>query len=188
MTGRIVFIALLACARPSSGQTGAVEVVQSAGVSSESIGGVGVQVRGLFQPADRFRLYLEAAWGDRSGSGSDVFGTAYPYGGKVDAVETYGEVTVQARGLRFLKAGRYRTPFGLANASDHAYMGFLRPPLIRYGGYFALSSGYLEEGADVVVGAPHLSAQRGRRVRSRLKPAHRPASGGWADSQTERCA
>jgi hypothetical protein len=55
---------------------GAVEVVQSAGMSNELIGGVGVQVRGLFQPAGRFRIYLEAAWGDRSSAGSDVFGTA----------------------------------------------------------------------------------------------------------------
>ena len=161
MTGRIAFVALLACAcaRPSSGQTGAIEVVQSAGVSNELIAGAGVQLRGLFQPTGRFRVYLEAAWGDRSGTGSDVFGTAYPYGGRVDAVENYGELTVQTKGLRFPKAGRYRTPFGLANASDHAYVGFLRPPLIRYGGYFALSSGYLEEGADFVAGAPHLSAE-----------------------------
>ena len=43
-------------------------------------------------------------------------------------------------GLRAVRAGRYRTPFGLAAASDHAYIGFLRPPLIRYGDYFALSS------------------------------------------------
>jgi hypothetical protein len=152
VTGRIAFIALLVCAPPSSGQTGAVEVVL-AGVSNELIGGAGVQVQGLFQPTERLRIYLEAAWGDRSGAGSDVFGTAYPYGGRVDAVENYGELTVQTRGLRFVKAGRYRTPFGLANASDHAYVGFLRPPLIRYGGYFALSSGYLEEGADLAAGA-----------------------------------
>jgi hypothetical protein len=35
----------------------------------------------------------------------------------------------------------------------------MRPPLIRYGEYWALSSGYMEHGADVVVGTPHLSAE-----------------------------
>jgi hypothetical protein len=56
-----------------------------------------------------------------------------------------------------VKAGRYRTPFGIWAAGDHAYVGFLRPPLIRYGGYYALSSGYLEHGVAVTVGVPAAS-------------------------------
>jgi hypothetical protein len=58
-----------------------------------------------------------------------------------------------------VKAGRYRTPFGLSSASDHAYIGFLRPPLIRYGEYWGLSAGYLEHGVDVLVGVPQLSLE-----------------------------
>jgi hypothetical protein len=61
--------------------------------------------------------------------------------------------------VRSVKGGRYRTPFGISAASDHAYIGFLRPPLIRYGDYYALSSGYLEHGVDVVVGTPRVSAE-----------------------------
>ena len=61
--------------------------------------------------------------------------------------------------MRSVQGGRYRTPFGIYAASDHAYIGFLRPPLIRYGEYYALSSGYLEHGVDVVVGAPRLSVE-----------------------------
>ena len=50
------------------------------------------------------------------------------------------------------RLGRYRTPFGIYNRSDHAYTGFLRAPLIRYGGYWALSNNFLETGASVVAG------------------------------------
>ena len=76
-----------------------------------------------------------------------MFGVAYPYDGQVQIIEAFAEVVrPEARGLRAVKGGRYRTPFGIWSAGDHAYFGFLRPPLIRYGGYYALSSGYLEHG------------------------------------------
>ncbi len=57
------------------------------------------------------------------------------------------------------RPGRYRTPFGIWSAGDHAYFGFLRPPLIRYGGYYALSSGYLEHGVAVTLGVPQASVE-----------------------------
>jgi hypothetical protein len=69
----------------------------------------------------------------------------------------YGEKIF--RGRRFLagvRGGRYRTPFGIHARSDHAYSGFLRAPLIRYDGYWALSNNFLEGGADVFVGTPSL--------------------------------
>jgi hypothetical protein len=89
-----------------------------------------------------------------------VFGTAFPYDGTPELIEAYGEYHFAgAGGLRAIKGGRYRTPFGISSASDHAYVGFLRPPLIRYGEYFALSSGYLEHGLDVVMGVPRLSVE-----------------------------
>ncbi len=143
----------------ASAQTAAVEVVQSAGGSTESLAAAGVQVRGLAEPVRGLRLRLETAWGNRTEGESDVFGTAYPYEGRTDVVEAYAEWLRDGRGLRAVKAGRYRTPFGLSSASDHAYIGFLRPPLIRYADYWALSSGYLEHGLDVLMGAPQFSVE-----------------------------
>lgn len=157
------FVWALGTAISVRGQTAAIEVGQSAGVSTESIASAAVQVRGLAEPVRGLRLHVEGSWGDRSrpesNFQSDVFGTAYPYGGKAQVIEAYAEWDRLGHGLRAVKGGRYRTPFGLSSASDHAYIGFLRPPLIRYGGYYALSSGYLEHGVDVLVGVPWLSAE-----------------------------
>jgi hypothetical protein len=157
-------LAVVVCLSPAAtahAQTAAVEVGQSVGVSTEDIAGAGTQVRVLGEALPGLRFELEGAWGVRSGDAeSDVFGTAYPYEGGVQVIEAYGEYFFAPRSaLRSVKAGRYRTPFGISAASDHAYIGFLRPPLIRYGEYYALSSGYLEHGLDVVVGAPRLSVE-----------------------------
>jgi hypothetical protein len=143
------------------GQTVAAEVSQSVGVSTEDIAGAGTQVRVLGEAGSGLRLQLEGAWGIRSTeSESDVFGTAYPYEGGFQVIEAYGEYFFAPRQwVRSVKGGRYRTPFGIYAASEHAYVGFLRPPLIRYGEYYALSTGYLEHGVDVVVGAPRLSVE-----------------------------
>ncbi|MGE0462529.1 MAG: hypothetical protein AB7Q16_14270 [Vicinamibacterales bacterium] len=143
-----------------TGQTLAVEVTQSAGTSSESISALGTQVRLLGEAVPGLRWNVEGAWATRSRDESDVFGAAYPYEGRAEIIEAYGEfLFAGTRGLRAVKAGRYRTPFGIASSSDHAYIGFHRPPLVRYGEYFALSSGYLEHGVDVVVGVPRLSVE-----------------------------
>ena len=148
-------LALAAAVAPASGQTVAVQAQQSLGTSSESITAGATQVRLLGDLGRGLRVDVEGAWGGRSGEGSDVFGTAYPYGGQVQFIEAYAEVArPEARGVRAVKAGRYRTPFGIWSAGDHAYFGFLRPPLIRYGGYYALSSGYLEHGVAVTLGGP----------------------------------
>lgn len=150
----------LAFAAPVTAQSLAVDVAETAGVSSESIAAAGTQVRLSGEPVSRLRLSIEASWGARSRQGSDVFGTAFPYGNRVDLIEAWAEFTPGRRGpVRAIRAGRYRTPFGISAASDHGYVGFLRPPLIRYGGYFALSSGYLEHGVDLVVGAPRASVE-----------------------------
>ena len=143
-----------------SGQTAAVEVTQSVGMSSESISAAGLQVRFLGEALPGLRWNMEGAWATRSRDESDVFGTAYPYDGRPELIEAYGEyLCASPRGLRAIKGGRYRTPFGISSSSDHAYIGFLRPPLIRYAEYYALSSGYLEHGLDVVVGVPRLSVE-----------------------------
>jgi hypothetical protein len=145
-------------AAAASAQTTSVEVQQSLGVSSESIAAAATQLRVIGQPRPRFRFELEASLGARSGGQSDVFGTAYPYSGR-QVMEAYAEYISPDRVVRSVRGGRYRTPFGISAASEHAYIGFLRPPLIRYGDYFALSNGYLEHGLDVVVGAAGLAVE-----------------------------
>lgn len=149
--------ALLGCvayASSAGAQDVAVQINQAAGATSEDIAGAATQVRLLADVGPRLRFEVEGAWGDRTRGTSDVLGTAYPYGGRADLIEAYAEYVPAARGIRSIRGGRYRTPFGFSSASDHAYIGFLRPPLIRYGDYYALSSGYLEHGIDVVVGVP----------------------------------
>jgi len=155
------FIAGVLYAQIAHGQPVTVEVAQSGGYSTEEIAAVATQGRvfGELTPA-RVRFNVEAAWGKRSGKGSDAFGAAYPYEGPVEVIEAYGERTfLPGRALFGVKAGRYRTPFGISSGSDHAYMGFLRAPLIRYNGYFALSNSFLEHGVDVIAGTPHLSLE-----------------------------
>jgi hypothetical protein len=72
-------------------------------------------------------------------------------------MEAYGEYLFHAGPLvGGVRAGRYRTPFGIDNGSDYSCNGFFRAPLIRYGGYFALSNNYLEHGTAVFIGTPHL--------------------------------
>jgi hypothetical protein len=68
-------------------------------------------------------------------------------------METFTERTFHLRrALVGIRAGRYRTPFGISGRSDHAYVGFLRAPLIRYGENFALSNTFMETGGDVLIG------------------------------------
>ena len=75
-------------------------------------------------------------------------------------MELFVEKTVTGpRSLWGTRVGRYRAPFGLSSRTDHAYTGFLRAPLIRYGGYWALSNNFLETGASVVAGTPRLFAE-----------------------------
>jgi hypothetical protein len=57
------------------------------------------------------------------------------------------------------RVGRYRVPFGIYNASDHAYIGFLRALLIRYDGYYALSNNFLEHGVELIAGVPRLTVE-----------------------------
>jgi hypothetical protein len=140
-------------------QSVGVELAQTGGYSTERVAAVATQLRAFGEVAPpRLRFNVEVAWGVRSAEDSDVFGAAYPYDGGVQIIEAYGERTfLPGRGLFGIKAGRYRTPFGISSGSDHAYNGFQRAPLIRYDGYFALSNNFLEQGVDVIVGTPRLS-------------------------------
>jgi hypothetical protein len=72
-------------------------------------------------------------------------------------MEAYAERYFSPRGaLLGVRAGRFRTPFGIYSRSDYGYTGFVRPPLIRYDGYFAVSNNWLEDGVTVTAGAPQL--------------------------------
>jgi hypothetical protein len=137
------------------------EAALSTGVSTEeNVSAGAIQLRAFGDVKAGIRFFTEAAWAVRSGAESDVFGAAYPYSNRVQAIEAYGERLFRpSNGVFALRAGRYRTPFGISNGSDHSYTGFLRAPLIRYDGYFALSNNFLEHGVDVVAGVPRLTAE-----------------------------
>lgn len=129
------------------------EVDFTVGRSTEDVRAAGTQLR-LFGSLPRdWRFFGELTWADTWGEHSDAFGAAYPYNHKVRPMELYVEKTARpGRTLWGTRIGRYRAPFGLYNRSDHAYTGFLRAPLIRYGGYWAVSNNFLETGASVVAG------------------------------------
>lgn len=149
-------------ARLAEAQSLTPEAAITVGKSSEeAISVIAAQLRafGEVKPG-AFRYYVEGAWARSSHDGSDAFGAAYPYTNRFQIIEAYGEQMFRpGRAIVGARGGRYRTPFGIYNASDHAYSGFTRAPLIRYGGYFALSNNYLEHGADLVVGIPQLTVE-----------------------------
>jgi len=130
------------------------------GRSSEDIGAAGTQLRLFGVLPHDWRFFAEATWADtwggEPGERSDAFGAAYPYNRRVRPMELYVEKTSASRTLWGTRVGRFRAPFGLYARSEHAYTGFLRAPLIRYGGYWAVSNNFLETGASVVAGTPRL--------------------------------
>ena len=147
-------------ANVAGAQTITTEASTSAGVSSDEVSALAMQLRAFGEVRFGFRYFVEAAWGGSSDDDSDAFGAAYPYGNRVQIIEAYGERLFRPKQtLIGVRAGRYRPPFGISNASDHAYTGFLRAPLIRYDGYFGLSNTFLEHGADLIVGVPRLTVE-----------------------------
>jgi len=157
MTRRALFICacVVVHAASANAQSLTIEAAQTFGYSTEEVGAAATQARLFGVVGSDVRFMVEGSWGERSNTASDVFGTAYPYDGPPQLMEAYGERMFQpGRGLVGIRLGRYRTPFGIYSASDHAYVGFLRAPLIRYDNYYALSNNFLEQGADVVVGTP----------------------------------
>jgi hypothetical protein len=153
----IVMLAATLHASPARAQSLTAEVDGTAGYSTDEVAAVAVQLRAFGDLKAGVRFFLETAFARRSDKETDAFAAAYPYGGHVEVIETYGErLFTPRKGLVGIRAGRYRTPFGIAGRSDHAYSGFLRSPLIRYDDNFALSNTFLEHGADVIVGVPQL--------------------------------
>ena len=157
-------------------QTASVELDLTGGYSGEEIRAAATQLR-AFGDLDRrtkVQYFGEVAWGQRwSGEemeglalfgadpmGSDVFGAAYSYRKKVQVIEAYAERTFRPRGaLLSVRAGQYRSPFGIYDRSSYSYSGFIRPPLIRYDGYFGLSNNYMERGVMLTAGIPRLSVE-----------------------------
>jgi hypothetical protein len=140
-------------------QSVAAEADVTVGRSSEDVNAAAIQIRLFGATRSDWRFYVEGTWAETRGAESDAFGSAYPYSG-ARAMEAFGEKTFRrGRGLVGVRAGRYRTPFGISNRSDHAYNGFLRAPLIRYGRNWALSNNFLEAGLDVLVGTPALHVE-----------------------------
>jgi hypothetical protein len=167
------FTLVAIAAAPALAQaTIAAEIDLTAGYSGEDIRATASQLRMFGKSPGDVEFFAEAVWGDRwagdapvigdglSGvdpMGTDVFGSAYPYAGSMVLTEIYGERYFRPRGsLLGVRAGRFRMPFGIYNRSEYGYSGFLRPPLIRYDGYFGVSNNWLEEGAMFTAGVPQL--------------------------------
>jgi hypothetical protein len=156
--GLLVLLATVADPRSAFGQSVEVEADVTVGYSTDGVSAAATQIRLFGEAGSRLRIYVEGAWAGRSHDDeTDAFGAAYPYGNRVQAIETYAEGLFRPRGaLIGVRAGRFRTPFGIYGRSDYAYSGFLRAPLIRYDGYFALSNNFLEHGAELIAGIPQL--------------------------------
>jgi hypothetical protein len=154
-----VLLAVLALTGPAHGQTLIAEAVMSAGLSSDDVSAVGTQLRAFGEAPLRLRYYFETAWAKGDAGKSDAFGSAYPYRNRVQVIEAYGEWLADTAAIVGARAGRYRVPFGIYSASDHAYNGFVRAPLIRYDGYYALSNNFLEHGVNVIAGVPRLTVE-----------------------------
>jgi hypothetical protein len=159
--GAVVLV--LCTAAGVSAQTVTGEVALTGGVSSDRVAAGAGQAR-LFGELPWFRFFAEGAWTAATeredGRHSEAFSTAYPYEGPPRPMDVYAERLFEGR--RFvgsLRAGRFRTPFGIHGASDHAYTGFLRAPLVRYEGYWSVTNMLFEHGVNVMAGMPFLQAE-----------------------------
>lgn len=155
-TGAVVLSFAIAPASARA-QSVTAEAEVTVGRSTEDVNAAAIQVRLFGSTKSDWRFFVEGASATTRGVESDAFGAAYPYATGVRPMEAYVEKMFHRGGALFgLRAGRYRTPFGISSRSDHAYNGFSRAPLIRYGENWALSNTFLEAGADVLVGTPSL--------------------------------
>src|SRR3954454_11148251 len=142
-------------AAPSSAQSITGEVDVTGGISTENVRAGSTQARVFGATASDWRFFAEATWSGVDGQPSDAFGAAYPYEGRIRPMEVFGEKMFRPRNyLLGVRAGRYRTPFGISSRGEYGYTGFVRAPLIRYGQHFALSNTWLEHGVDLVAGTP----------------------------------
>ncbi len=160
--GGLALVAVAGVPTQARAQSSTTEVNVTVGRSTDGTTGTAVQTRWLGASRSDFRVYLEATWGLVTTDTSDAFNSAYPYDRRVRPMELYTEKTQKiGTGPTFIgvRAGRYRTPFGISSGSEYAYSGLLRAPLIRNGWNWALSNTYLDLGADVLVGRPSFSVE-----------------------------
>jgi hypothetical protein len=135
------------------------EAAVTAGASTEKVAAAATQMR-AFGEIRGWHFYSDASWAATHGPESDAFGAAYPYEPKLSLMELKAEKTmVKDQRLLGIRAGRYRTPFGIYSGSDQGYAGFLRAPLMRNSYYWALSNNDLETGGSVTAGTTWLSAE-----------------------------
>jgi hypothetical protein len=155
-------LAIFAPSRSAHAQQVIVEADITVGYTTDEATALATQIRAFGEAPLGLRVFSEAAWAGRHRNGdadepTDAFGAAYPYGNRVQVIEAYAERLFRpGPALLGFRAGRYRTPFGIYARSDYAYTGFLRAPLLRYDGYFALSNNFLEHGAELIAGIPQL--------------------------------
>jgi hypothetical protein len=173
----VVFASAVFFAGTAGAQSIATEASITAGHSTEeNVSAAATQLRVFGDITPHFRFYGEAAWGNTTDEEVAAFGAAYPYSNRVQAIDAYVETIVRpGNTLLSLKAGRYRTPFGISSGSDQGYMGFLRAPLIRYDGYFALSNSFLEQGVDLVAGVPRFTVEASAGSPADVGAARRPS-------------
>ncbi len=145
---------------PAAAQSLTREIDATVGATTEQSAAGSVQFR-LFGPVrNDWRIYLDGSWAGMTRAESTAFGTAFPYDHRPWPMEMYAEKTFRPGHRLFgIRLGRYRMPFGISGRSDHAYSGFTRAPLIRYGGNYALSNTALEAGASILAGTPALSVE-----------------------------
>jgi hypothetical protein len=142
-------LALAVATVPAAAQQPTTEVDTTIGYSTEGLSTAAAQVRTFGEIRPGLRYYFEGNAALRTDKDSDAFGAAFPYSNGMNASETYIEQRLGGRELiGGVRAGRYRTPFGIYDRGDHAYNGFLRPPLVRWGEYYDLSNYWLEGGVD----------------------------------------
>ena len=150
---------VVAASTPALAQTVSSEVSVTGGASTDEVTAGAMQGR-VFADTSWVRVFGEASWATVAGPRTDAFGAAYPYERRVEIMDAYGERTFHGtHALVGVRAGRFRTPFGIHSGSEHGYGGFLRAPLIRYAGYWALANTFFEHGVNVVAGVPSLQAE-----------------------------
>jgi hypothetical protein len=150
---------VMAASTPALAQAVSSEVSITAGGSTDQVTAEAMQGR-VFADTSWLRVFGEASWASVAGPSSDAFSAAYPYERRIEIMDAYGERTFRReRVLAGVRAGRFRTPFGIYGGSDHGYGGFIRAPFIRYAAYWALGNTFFEHGVNVVAGIPSVQAE-----------------------------
>lgn len=129
MRSAIAHACIAACvihAHAAVAQSITTEATITAGHSTEEQTSAGAtQLRAFGDLTSGIRFYAEGAWGATTDTDVDAFDAAYPYGNRVQLIEAYAERLFEpGRSLFGLKAGRYRTPFGISTRAIRAITDF----------------------------------------------------------------